>query len=177
MQAFILIKRYHPSNFFWPNLVKHNKIKELSVEQILNKYQGFEGELIVQFPIGNDELGKNNCLEKCAKINKTNSYIVLFVSNIESIPVSIEEKTFRMGFDVGVCEEEATIYSSIFNEILFGHLEELIAYKDFLNENFLFSDKSLAEKYLLFHDKLSSEGKGVEDYEKMTIYEIRKEKN
>jgi hypothetical protein len=42
---------------------------------------------------------------------------------------------------------------------LFGHLEELIAYKDFLNENFLFSDKSLAEKYLLLHDKLSSEGK------------------
>jgi hypothetical protein len=72
MQAFILIKRYHPSNFFWPNLVKHNKIKELSVEQILNKYQGFEGELIARFPIGNDELEKNNCLEKCAKINKKN---------------------------------------------------------------------------------------------------------
>ena len=82
-----------------------------------------------------------------------------------------------MGYDVGVCDEEKTIFSSIFNEILFGNLDELISYKDLLNENLLFPDRSLAEKYVSLHDTLSEEGKGVEDYEKMIVYEIWKQKN
>lgn len=32
----------------------------------------------------------------------------------------------HLGYDVGVCESEKIIYSSIFNEILFGNLPELI---------------------------------------------------
>ena len=89
----------------------------------------------------------------------------------------VKEQALRVGYDVGVCEEGKTIYSSIFNEILFGNLDELIAYKDFLNEHLLFSDKFLAEKYVSLHNELSAQGKDVEDYEEMIVYEIWKYKD
>lgn len=75
----------------------------------------------------------------------------------------MKEKAFFVGYDVGVCVEEKTIYSSIFNKILFGHLEEQIAYKDRLNEHLLFSNRSLAGDYDKLHDALSAQGKSVED--------------
>ncbi|HEY5235968.1 MAG TPA: hypothetical protein VIJ14_07310, partial [Rhabdochlamydiaceae bacterium] len=62
------------------------------------------------------------------------------------------------------------------HEIIFGYYDELVAYKDLLNENFLFPDRSIAEKYVELHDVMSAEGKDVEDYEKMIIYEIWKYK-
>ena len=97
---------------------------------------------------------------------------VIFGSNFSSS--FLNKEAVFVGYDVGVCEEEKTVYSSIFNEILFGHLEELIFYKNLLNENFLFSHKSTAEKYVNLHDELSAQGRGVEDYEKLIIYEIWK---
>lgn len=60
------------------------------------------------------------------------------------------------------------------NEILFGFFEKLIAYKNFLNDHFLFSDRSLAEQYVGLHDELSAQGVGVEDYMPMNIYTVWK---
>ena len=45
MHSIILIERYLPFSIFWPNLLKDKKVTGLSVEEILSKYQGFEGEL------------------------------------------------------------------------------------------------------------------------------------
>ena len=149
-------------------------ISELSVEQILNKYQGFEGELIALFSIEEDSQ-LNNIIEKCLEIKSSNNYLMLSViSDFQVIPSIISEQTLLVGYDVGVCEKEKTIYSSIFNEILFGSLNELIIYKQFLNEHLLFPNKSWAEKYVKLHNELSSLGKDVEDYEEMNIYEIWK---
>ncbi|MGE5196682.1 MAG: hypothetical protein ACM3JI_05075 [Anaerolineae bacterium] len=52
----------------------------------------------------------------------------------------------------------------------------MIAYKDLLNENLLFPDKATAERYVDLHNEMSAQGKNVEDYMEMIIYEIWKHK-
>ena len=96
------------------------------------------------------------------------------ISDDEVVSSFLKEEVILVGYDVGVCEEDKSIYSSIYNEILFGIIDELIAYKDLLNENLLFPDKLLAEKYVSLHKELSALGKDVEDYEEMIIYQIWK---
>ncbi len=152
----VIIKKYGPSSFCWPNLIR--KKNELSVLQILDTYQGFEGELIDILPIKEEIKNSNN---------------ILHVFSGEFLPSFLNNPAIKVGYDVGVCEEETT-YSSIFNEILFGKLKELTDFKDLLNENLLFPDKSIAEKYICLHNTLSALGIDVEDYQKLNIYEIWK---
>lgn len=178
MYNLILIEKHLQSGFFWPNLLKDKKIEELSVEEILNKYQGFEGDLISFFTIkGNEDQLKKN-IEQFSQLQKlSNCQLLYVITGPDAMPSHLKEQALFVGYDVGVCEEEKTIYSSIFNEVLFGHLEELFSYKDYLNENLLFPHKFLAKEYVNLHNELSIQGKSVEDYEEMTIYEIWKHKS
>jgi len=175
MNKIILIQRYLPSSLFWANMVASNKITDLTIEQVLKKYQGFEGDLKGYFPFTNDcdfnEIN-NNCKEEVKSTDSLMLYVHTDFS--EEVSLTIKNQSKCVGYDVGVCDEEKTIFSSIFNEVLFGHLNELIAFKDSLNADFLFPSKGLAEKYVNLHNELSKQGKGVEDYEEMTIYEIWK---
>lgn len=175
MNKIVLVERYSPSSFFWPNLIKDNQLTELSIEKILSKYQGFEGELINLFYTTTNILDLNPIKEKYLKNKDPKIFFLLYVISGDSktIPL-LKEQAVRVGYDVGVCEEEKTIYSSIFNEVIFGHLNELVSWKNSLNENLLFSDKTIAEQYVELHNELSRQGKGVEDYEKMIVYEIWK---
>ncbi|MEI6242310.1 MAG: hypothetical protein WCP39_02770 [Chlamydiota bacterium] len=178
MHELVLIERHLPSSLFWPNLIKDKRIVELSVEEVVNKYQGFEGDLILFYSIKGNEDKLTKMVEECLELKLLSNCLLLHViSAPEVMPSFLKEQAIQVGYDVGVCEEEKTIYSSIFNEILFGHLDELVSYKDLLNENLLFPDRSLAEKYVSLHNELSAQGKGVEDYEEMIIYEIWKHKN
>ena len=172
MHDIILIERYPPPSIFWPNLVKDSRIPELSVGEILNKYRGFEGDLIAIFRLKKDESETDVIFHILTEGKVSKNHIILHViSDPDVMPFSLKEQVFLVGYDIGLCEEEA-IYSSIFHEILFGHLDELVAFKDTLNENFLFGNKSLAEEYVKLHNELSKQGKDVEDYMEMIIYEI-----
>jgi hypothetical protein len=173
MHKLILIEKYLPTSFFWSNLVKDKKIQGLSVEELLEKYQGFEGELVFYFQLnGNIELLEKN-IGECLELKILGKCTLLHVIDApNTMPPSLENQVTKLGYDVGVCDEKKTIYSSIFHEILFGHHEELVVYKEQLNENFLFETQCIANKYVKMHDELSAQGKSVEDYEKMTVYEI-----
>lgn len=175
MHALILIERDPSSYNSWPSLIQKKSILNLSVEQVVNKYQGFEGELIFFFEVKENltEFKKN--LNECLKLKKLGSCFLLHViSHHSEIPSVLKDQVVKLGYDVGMCEEEATIYSSIFHELIFGYYEELINYKSLLNENLLFPDRSSAEKYVKTHNELSAQGKSVEDYMEMIIYEIWK---
>ena len=176
MNKLVLIEKYLPSSIFWKNLTKDKRIKELSVEEVLDKYQGFEGELVFFQPINETDITLSISIKKCLELKKINNCSMLYVISDNKKNNFLRKKASQIGYDVGVCEEEKTIYSSIFHEILFGHLDQLVAFKDFLNEDLLFSDRSIAEKYVKLHDELSAQGMNVEDYEPMTIYEIWKQK-
>src|SRR3990170_3546912 len=116
-------------------------------------------------------------INQCLELKKLSSCLLLHViSGSEVMPSSLREQAVFVGYDIGACDEEKTIYSSIFNEVLFGGYDELIAYKDLLNEHLLFPDKATAERYVDLHNEMSAQGKNVEDYMEMIIYEIWKHK-
>jgi hypothetical protein len=173
-----------------PNL-EGDKNLELTAEQIASKfYQGFEGELISYF-----EVPKNTNILNFAKAiveipyeKKKQNHLTLYVcSDLNDNHDYMNEVALKVGYDIGWCEDGGAFYgeekiysfwyssfSSIYHEILFGKVNKLIAYKEFLNEHFLFPDRSLAEQYVRLHDELSAQGENVEDYMKMIIYEIWK---
>ncbi len=176
MHAIILIERYLPDSFFWPNLLCNKKIDELTVEELLNKYRGFEGK-IISFSIfkNNNEIKE---LENYYLMNsESNNHILLHVvSDPDLMSLTLKSQLTLVGYDIGACDEE-TIYSSVFNEILFGGHDELVSYKYLLNENLLFPDKATADKYVNLHNQMSAQGKNVEDYMEMIVYEIWEHKN
>jgi hypothetical protein len=174
MHRLVLIER-DPLSYSWPSLIQRQKIPELSVKEVVSKYHGFEGEFVCFFEVKENVNGFKRKMDECLKLKPLGSCFLLHVfSSPSEMPFILEDQAIKIGYDVGVCEKESTIYSSIFHEILFGIIDELVVYKDFLNENLLFPDRSLAEKYVELHDEMSAQGKDVEDYEKMTIYEIWK---
>lgn len=172
MHNIILIEKESQESPFWPNLVKYNKTK-LSVEEVVKKYNGFEGDLLLYAIFDSNHL---EYLIKCYdELSESSNCMILHILTDSSImPEFLKDKTKKVGYDVGVCDEEKTIYSSIFNEILFGYFQELIDFNVYLNENLLFPNRNLGEEYVNLHDKLSAQNKGVEDYEEMNIYEIWK---
>lgn len=173
MHKLVLVERDPLLYALWPSLVQNQRIPELSVKEIVAKYKGFEGEIVFFFEINeniNDFRAKE---DECLRFKELGSCFLLCVtSSTEKIPSFLNGQAIKLGYDVGVCEEEKTIYSSIFHEILFGIVDELVVFKDFLNENLLFPDKSLAEKYVEVHNEMSAQGRDVEDYEEMAVYEI-----
>lgn len=175
MHTVVVIEKYSKKSFLWQNLLKHKQLKNLSFEQILNKYEGIEGKVVAFFNFEDIKHGFRELINKHKELEDFNNWRLLHVfSDRYEIPSSIKTKAIKEGYDVGVCEEE-TAFSSIFHESLFGNLSELVAFKDFLNSQLLFEDQSLAEKYVSIHNALSKQGKDVEDYINMNIYEIWKQ--
>lgn len=180
MHQFVLIEKHLSSGFFWPNLLKDKRIAELSVEEIVNTYQGFEGDVVSYFLIkeNEDKVRVNEYTNQCLELKKLSNCLLLHViSGSEAMPHFLKEQVIQLGYDVGALDEEGTIFSSIFNEILFGKIEELVVFKEMLNENLLFSNRSVAEAYVAVHNEMSAQGRCVEDYFEMTIYEIWKHKS
>ena len=168
MNKIILIKKYTDSCPFWPNLIRKKKIDDFSVKEILIKYDGFEGELIDSFSFTEDW----SRLIRQQGVSLDDIFMCV-ISNGEE-PFFIKDQFIPVGYDFGICEEDQTIYSSIFNEILFGNVQGLISYKNTLNDHFLFDTRSLAEKYAALHHQLLIEGKDLEDDSDMSIYKIWK---
>lgn len=176
MHKLFLIEKYSPCCSFWKNLIKGNKIEGMSVEEVIKKYQGFEGKLLTYFSLEKNEYLSKNELEECLEYQRVLNCIFLHLLSGNSKMTDFYQHTVFMGYDVGICEDDETsVYSSIFNEVLFGNINELISYKEKLNENFLFQDRPRAEEYVDEHNKLSECGRDVEDYFEMNIYEVWKQ--
>ncbi len=171
MNKIIVVERDSPS----PYLESHKRVSEFTVSQLIRKYQGFEGDLIEYFPLKMNEFEFDETTKYSFEQSIDRNLItLLIVDNSIELPASYQKLLQWVGFDVGVCEKDKTIYSSIFNEVLFGNIEDLIVYKDTLNDALLFPSKTLALQYVGTHDELSDQGRDVEDYEKMSIYEVWK---
>ncbi len=177
MHRLVLIERDPSLYASWSSLIQKQRIPDLSVQEVVSKYQGFEGELVCFFEIKGNTPEFKKKLDECLRLKEMGSCFLLHViSSPQEIPDFLKEQAIKLGFDVGICEEEGTVYSSIFHEILFGFVDELVSYKDYLNDNFLFPDRSLAEKYVAVHNEMSAQGKDVEDYMEMIIYEVWQQK-
>ncbi len=178
MHDVVLIEKFSPSSDCWVNLVGNKRIVDLSVEEIINNYQGFQGELVDIFKVEENKQDLETFIKQSLGLKKLSKCLLLHViSGASVMPSFLREQADFMGYDIGACDEEKTLYSSIFNEVIFGAYDELVDYKDSLNKNLLFPDKATAEKYVNLHDQMSVEGKNVEDYMEMIVYEIWKQKS
>lgn len=163
MNKIIFIKKVDESSYSWKNLIKRNRIAELSVKEVVSKYQGFAGELISSNPI--------SFINKISEKSDTEGLTMLcLISNPDKVSANLESYFTKVGYEFGKCHED--IYSSIFSEILFGCTEELSSWKSKLNEYFLFETKSLAKEYASFHHQQLLAGNDVEWEDYMKIWEI-----
>ena len=173
MHSLVLIEKISSICDCWTNLIKKNKLPELSVEAVVNCYQGFEGELILFYSVKEVKSEIKKIIEQYLELKSLGNCLLLYVISCSDIgPLFLKDQMVFSGYDVGVCEEEKTIYSSVFNEILFGNIAELVAFKCHLNVGLLFPTYSLANNYVDIHNEMSAQGRDVEDYEEMIIYEI-----
>lgn len=165
MDKIVIINKFKLSDKVWKNLEKHHKNPEMTVEQIIDKFNGFEGKLIAIFPFNKGSIKLEN---------PSNQSLILYVrSENGNVNSFIKDQFSFIGYDFGICEE-ATNYSSIFNEVLFGSIPELTCYTKFLNHNLLFQDIHTVQEYARVHHQLSLQGKDVEWEEYMNVYKIWK---
>lgn len=160
----VIIERYNELNFFWNNL--SNKFKDL--KSIIQSYGGFEGNCI--------EMYNTNAISEQIKNNFYQYRNVgndCFLFLIEKKDFVFCDNNFRFnGFDYGYIDHSSNIYSSIFNEILFGSRDSLKEFESKLNKNKLFSSVELAEEYSKQHYKLKKQGLDVEEDSRMRILKV-----
>ncbi|MBN9378082.1 MAG: hypothetical protein BGO14_01155 [Chlamydiales bacterium 38-26] len=164
MNKIVSLKKYNHLNPFWSYLIQHNNLN-LSVEEVIKAYKGFEAESIQFYSLAD--------YKNLPWTGLKNDLLFLYLSTEPSpIPFQIKSEFYHLGYDFGICEVDWTVYSSIFNEVLFGNIQDLISYKDQLNENLLFKDRATAESYREFHHILYNNHIDVEHDEAMCIYEV-----
>ena len=114
MHDLVLIEKFSPASDCWSNLVRDKRILHLSVEEIINKYQGFEGELVDIFKVEKNMQELEKFINQSLELKKLSSCLLLHViSGSDVMPSSSKEQAIFMGYDIGACDEEKTIYSSI----------------------------------------------------------------
>ena len=171
----MLVQPYSLDSNCWSKLQKRCTDDHLSAEEVVNLYQGFEGELIDILPFPEDPSEQSKAIENLKSSNPSNHKNVILLFD-ETHPVSDEIKsdTRFVGYEVGICDQDNGFYSSIFNEILFGKIHSLISYKSKLNRHLLFEKNDIAEEYLKLHQTLADQGEDVESYYQMSIYAVHK---
>lgn len=166
-------KKYSENHSYF----KNSKLEKLSF--LLNKYTGFEGEVLFYYESNQLDLVEKILDEKKKYITNVNqeNIVLLFcveINNKNNLMSKFFGDVFFVGYDYGIILNEDELYSSILHEILFGKLEELKGFKSQLNDNYLFSEYHTIEKYLKVHNRLLFEGKDVEIEDDMKVFEVWK---
>ena len=95
MHDLVLIEKISPSSDCWTNLIREKRILELSVEEIVNKYQGFEGELICIFKVEETGPELKKFINQYLELKKLSSCLLLHViSGSEVMPSSLRTGSF-----------------------------------------------------------------------------------
>jgi hypothetical protein len=171
MYKILLNKRYSKNSPYF----KDSTRKQLSI--LLQQYLGFEGEC-QQFTECNDLREAKIQIEKYRKeidFSTRIEFAILICIEIDKKEKSIKlDNCSLVGYDYGILLDKYELYSSVLQEILFGHIDELMLFKDQLNNNYLFSTFEKAEQFAQKHHQLLLEGKDVEIEDDMKIYQIWK---
>jgi len=170
----ILLKKYN-----WGDPLKTKPLSKLSTKEIIDHYEGFEGEGIFYESFENNYSKINEFIYLCKELLKNtknqDNYRLLYLGKPNDvIPDIVKKQGVKLGYDYGGLADEYGIYSSVFQEILLGNVPELVTFKDLLNANFLFSTFGDANEYVKMHYKLTEQEKDVEMEDGMEIYEIWK---
>ncbi len=177
INAYIVVKKYDDTFPFWNKLIEKAYFLNLPIEQIIKEYCGFEGTCLKFLEKENIFEKKLTLTEEYVEIlnNKKKSTHILYLNTQKNYPPNLFTHNFIfLGYEYGFFQDKFNYYSSIFHEILFGFIEELLDYKKFLNKSLLFHSYEVAEEYAKLHHTLLEEKKDVEIDQEMSIYEIWK---
>ncbi|MBU4510160.1 hypothetical protein KJ830_03825 [bacterium] len=169
----LLNKKYSNKHPYFKNSKKEH------LSELFERYNGFEGECLYFFQTDNEMKINENIDQAKKKIKNIDAseYLLLLCIKIqepEKIQQKIDIKSIKLGYDFGILVDQDELYSSILQEIIFGHEDELKIFKEKLNDNFLFSVYEEAIQYRKKHHQLAMEEKNVEIEDDMEIYKIYK---
>jgi hypothetical protein len=161
------IRVYDEDSYVWPALCKRRHVETLTVAELIDRYRGFEGELV-------DVLtweGLVASLPQKLASDPDQRYLYLR-SESDPLPPWLESHFLSVGWDVGIVLDDEILYSSVFNEVLFGVEEELIEWNNRLNEHLLMPSANVAKLYMDLHHRMLTEGRDVEGEEDMRVFQV-----
>lgn len=126
--------------------------RALDAQEVSRCYMGFEGEFWPEFIrpdiVGVDGLASE--LEAGTLQNASSDCRALYLCEVDSFHgFTLESRAdIFLGFDVGILESPYNKYSMIYNEILFGGVQSLTAFRSELNGSMLFSDYWVTQRFL-----------------------------
>lgn len=144
----------------------------LTHEDIFRRYRGFDGESWPERD--HPEFDTENGLASLSSMSAVQQYIdrldphgecdlILVDSTVSADyePSDVGQKF--LGFDVGIFESESSHFSSILNEVIYGHEPEMRAFAALLNEALLFSTVDDARDLHALRERLLKRGADLED--------------
>ena len=155
----------------WNRLIKRGNNLNIPLSEIIEKFSGIEGSISKLAPIKKDE-DLNHIIESFPVELEE----IFFVETLDNIDSSfIHSNLIFQGYDYGCpIKDEMDLYSSIFQEIIFGKQAELVEKKNDLNTQLLFNSFEEIIKYRDLHMTLAQHGIDVEHNECLNILKIHK---
>lgn len=140
----------------------------LSREEIYSQYRGVDGrpwpeELSLPYDEGLAPMGKWPELLAIADEAREGQLYDALILAMPPILRQLPDEVSFLGFDVGYYESSCSVFSSLFHECIYGHLEELALQAPHLNRALLFSAPAAAEAYCRVREVVRAKGADVED--------------
>jgi hypothetical protein len=169
----LVVRRINYFEHTLQTIEQHQPALPLSHDKILAQYKGFEGQ---PWP---DEHGVEDldldrglapprCYDVVVDYYRRVSHIwaceLLYLAFIDSPNVALPKpRNFSFcGYDYGYYVSEFNLYSSLFNEIIYGKYEPLRAFVQILNENLLIPSLDAFEKIDRTRQELLAAGADLE---------------
>lgn len=149
------------------NHQRRKSVSGLNQEILFKRYKGLEGHATL--------LQSNNELDKQIELFKSeqnsDSQRLICLSRDQNIELTNKEFIY-IGIDYGFFNEEHDVYSSIYNEIIFGITNELQAFQNRLNQFSLFNDDKVADDYIGRHHECLIKNLDVEHEDEMAKWNV-----
>lgn len=145
----------------------------ISCKDILEKYKGIDGE---PWPLENEILVEDlknglipiekieSVIRYYKKVSEISACDLLYLQTMEA-PLEYELLTTKFtlcGYDFGCYFSEENFHSVIFHEIIFGFLDELRYFSQFLNNHLLLSSNDLVKELEITRLGMQNQGIDVE---------------
>lgn len=163
MHKILCVQRYSPELELWKNLLRKKSPFLSSVADVVRDYKGFEGVEIFLEVFDR---------KKDYEVVESGFDFIHVLSGSDLNQTVQGENLDFLGFDYGLCEMDYTLFSSIFNEILFGCENSLVQFYKKLNRNFLFGDVVDVYSYINVHRELFDAGADIESPNEMKVYAV-----
>ena len=157
------------------------------INELLCKYRGIEGEVWPDSPVLDKVILNKYGFAPVDQLSTINEYLYDINRNCVDVIVvepimteynsNILTSNYQLGFDCGYCNNYGSVYSIIFNEIVFGDYAGLTKYANKLNSHILLNSLEDARHILSKRKDMIADGCDLESYpstDAMMVFKISK---